>query len=101
MLATGIVIDDAVVVLENIFRYMEEKGVSARQAASQATGEISLAVLATTFSLVVIFLPVAFMAGQVGPLLQQLRRHRRRLDPGVAAGVVHADADALRPLPAR
>src|SRR5262245_25993664 len=66
VLATGIVIDDAVVVLENIFRYMEEKGVSARQAASQATGEISLAVLATTFSLVVIFLPVAFMEGQVG-----------------------------------
>jgi HAE1 family hydrophobic/amphiphilic exporter-1 len=66
VLATGIVIDDAVVVLENIFRYMEEKGVNARQAASQATGEISLAVLATTFSLVVIFLPVAFMEGQVG-----------------------------------
>ncbi|MBX3028344.1 efflux RND transporter permease subunit [bacterium] len=66
VLATGIVIDDAVVVLENIFRYMEEKGVSARQAASAATGEISLAVMATTLSLVVIFLPVAFMEGQVG-----------------------------------
>src|SRR5262252_4996054 len=66
VLATGIVIDDAVVVLENIFRYMEEKGVTARQAASEATGEISLAVLATTFSLVVIFLPIAFMKGQVG-----------------------------------
>ena len=66
VLATGIVIDDAVVVLENIFRYMEEKGVTALQAASQATSEISLAVLATTFSLVVIFLPVAFMEGQVG-----------------------------------
>ena len=66
VLATGIVIDDAVVVLENIFRYMEEKGVTARQAASAATGEISLAVMATTLSLVVIFLPVAFMEGQVG-----------------------------------
>ena len=66
VLATGIVIDDAVVVLENIFRYMEEKGVSAREAASAATGEISLAVMATTLSLVVIFLPVAFMEGQVG-----------------------------------
>jgi len=68
VLSTGIVIDDAVVVLENIFRYMEEKGVSARQAASEATGEISLAVMATTLSLVVIFLPVAFMQGQVGRL---------------------------------
>ncbi len=66
VLATGIVIDDAVVVLENIFRYMEEKGVSAREAAGEATREITLAVMATTLSLVVIFLPVAFMEGQVG-----------------------------------
>jgi hydrophobic/amphiphilic exporter-1 (mainly G- bacteria), HAE1 family len=65
-LATGIVIDDAIVVLENIFRYVEEKGVHPREAAGKATAEIGLAVVATTFSLVVIFLPVAFMTGQVG-----------------------------------
>ena len=65
-LATGIVIDDAIVVLENIFRYIEEKGVSPKEAAMRATGEIGLAVMATTLSLVVIFLPVAFMTGQVG-----------------------------------
>ncbi len=65
-LATGIVIDDAIVVLENIFRYIEEKKVSPREAAMKATGEIGLAVMATTLSLVVIFLPVAFMTGQVG-----------------------------------
>ena len=65
-LATGIVIDDAIVVLENIFRYVEEKGVSPREAATKATSEIGLAVMATTLSLVVIFLPVAFMTGQVG-----------------------------------
>jgi HAE1 family hydrophobic/amphiphilic exporter-1 len=65
-LATGIVIDDAIVVLENIFRYVEEKGVSPREAAFKATAEIGLAVMATTLSLVVIFLPVAFMTGQVG-----------------------------------
>src|SRR5512136_256613 len=65
-LATGIVIDDAIVVLENIFRFVEEKGVQPREAAGQATGEIGLAVMATTLSLVVIFLPVAFMTGQVG-----------------------------------
>jgi HAE1 family hydrophobic/amphiphilic exporter-1 len=65
-LATGIVIDDAIVVLENIFRYIEEKGASPREAAIKATGEIGLAVMATTLSLVVIFLPVAFMTGQVG-----------------------------------
>src|SRR5256885_12310151 len=61
--STGIVIDDAVVVLENIFRHMEEKGETAMAAASVATKEISLAVLATTLSLVIIFLPVAFMSG--------------------------------------
>jgi hydrophobic/amphiphilic exporter-1 (mainly G- bacteria), HAE1 family len=65
-LATGIVIDDAIVVLENIFRYIEEKGASPREAAIKATGEIGMAVMATTLSLVVIFLPVAFMTGQVG-----------------------------------
>jgi hydrophobic/amphiphilic exporter-1 (mainly G- bacteria), HAE1 family len=65
-LATGIVIDDAIVVLENIFRYVEEKGVTPKQAAAEATNEIGLAVMATTLSLVVIFLPVAFMSGQVG-----------------------------------
>jgi len=65
-LATGIVIDDAIVVLENIFRYVEEKKVPPREAASKATSEIGLAVMATTLSLVVIFLPVAFMTGQIG-----------------------------------
>ncbi|HXK61423.1 MAG TPA: efflux RND transporter permease subunit, partial [Acidobacteriota bacterium] len=65
-LATGIVIDDAIVVLENIFRYIEEKGVAPKKAAALATNEIGLAVMATTLSLVVIFLPVAFMTGQVG-----------------------------------
>ena len=65
-LATGIVIDDAIVVLENVFRYVEEKGVAPREAAAVATNEIGLAVMATTLSLVVIFLPVAFMTGQVG-----------------------------------
>jgi HAE1 family hydrophobic/amphiphilic exporter-1 len=65
-LATGIVIDDAIVVLENIFRYVEERGASPREAASKATAEIGMAVMATTLSLVVIFLPVAYMTGQVG-----------------------------------
>ncbi|PYS50731.1 MAG: hypothetical protein DMG13_20325 [Acidobacteria bacterium] len=68
-LATGIVIDDAIVVLENIFRYVEEKGVSPREAAAKATGEIGLAVMATTLSLVVIFLPVVFITGTIGQYL--------------------------------
>jgi HAE1 family hydrophobic/amphiphilic exporter-1 len=64
--AVGIVIDDAIVVLENIHRTMEEKGWSGMDAASYATKEIALAVMATTLSLVVIFLPLAFMKGRTG-----------------------------------
>ena len=62
-LAVGIVIDDAIVVLENIFRYIEEKNVTPYEAAIQGTREVALAVMATTLSLVVIFLPIAFMNG--------------------------------------
>ena len=62
-LAVGIVIDDAIVVLENIFRYIDEKRCSPFEAAIQGTREVALAVMATTLSLVVIFLPVAFMTG--------------------------------------
>ncbi|HEX6861438.1 MAG TPA: efflux RND transporter permease subunit, partial [Thermoanaerobaculia bacterium] len=65
-LAVGIVIDDAVVVLENIFRHMEEKKMTAREAAIQGTKEVGLAVLATSLSLIAVFLPVAFMGGIVG-----------------------------------
>jgi HAE1 family hydrophobic/amphiphilic exporter-1 len=62
-LAVGIVIDDAIVVLENIFRYIEEKHCTPFEAAIQGTREVALAVMATTLSLVVIFLPIAFMGG--------------------------------------
>jgi HAE1 family hydrophobic/amphiphilic exporter-1 len=62
-LAVGIVIDDAIIVLENIFRFMEEKGRDRVLASIEATKEIGLAVMATTLSLVIIFLPIAFMTG--------------------------------------
>jgi HAE1 family hydrophobic/amphiphilic exporter-1 len=65
-LSTGIVIDDAIIVLENIFRHTEEERRPPFEAAIEGTREISLAVTATTLSLVVIFLPVAFMGGIVG-----------------------------------
>jgi HAE1 family hydrophobic/amphiphilic exporter-1 len=65
-LVVGIVIDDAVVVLENIYRLLEEKRLTPKEAALQGTAEIALAVLATTLSLIAVFLPVAFMGGIVG-----------------------------------
>ena len=71
VLMVGIVIDDAIVVLENIFRFVEEKGMEPRRAAVEATAEIGLAVLATTLSLVVIFVPVSFMSSVSGRFLYQ------------------------------
>ncbi|MEZ5965078.1 MAG: efflux RND transporter permease subunit [Planctomycetota bacterium] len=71
VLMVGVVIDDAIVVLENIYRFVEEKGMAPMQAAKAATAEIALAVLATTFSLVVIFVPVSFMSSVSGRFLFQ------------------------------
>ena len=71
VLMVGIVIDDAIVVLENIFRFVEEKRLSPFDAARQATAEIALPVMATTLCLVVIFIPVSFMSSISGKFLYQ------------------------------
>ncbi len=71
VLMVGIVIDDAIVVLENIFRFIEEKKMHPFDAAREATREIGTAVLATTLSLVVIFVPVSFMSSIAGRFLYQ------------------------------
>jgi HAE1 family hydrophobic/amphiphilic exporter-1 len=65
-LMVGIVIDDAIIVLENIYRFIEEKGMSPMQAAVAGTKDIGLAVMATTLSLLAVFLPIGFMGGIVG-----------------------------------
>ncbi|MGE0448687.1 MAG: efflux RND transporter permease subunit, partial [Vicinamibacterales bacterium] len=69
-LSVGIVIDDAIVVLENIYRFIEEKHEDRFRAAAEATQEIGLAVLATTMSLIAIFVPVGFMGGIVGRFMK-------------------------------
>ena len=71
VLMVGIIIDDAIVVLENIWRQVEEHGLSPFEAARVGTNEIALAVLATTLSLVVIFVPVSFMSSISGRFLYQ------------------------------
>ncbi|MFN7648494.1 MAG: efflux RND transporter permease subunit [Acidobacteriota bacterium] len=65
-LMVGIVIDDAIVVLENIVKVMEERGLPPEQAAIEGTREIGLAVMATTLSLLAVFVPIGFMGGIVG-----------------------------------
>ncbi|HUP42248.1 MAG TPA: efflux RND transporter permease subunit [Thermoanaerobaculia bacterium] len=69
-LAIGIVVDDAIVVLENIYRHMEE-GADRRTAAREGTAEIAFAVLAISFTLVIVFLPIAFVTGVVGRLFRE------------------------------
>ena len=64
-LAVGLLIDDAIVVIENIYRHMDE-GETPLEAAKSASDEIGLAVMAVTFTLVAVFIPVAFMPGIVG-----------------------------------
>jgi HAE1 family hydrophobic/amphiphilic exporter-1 len=69
-ISIGILIDDAIVVIENIYRHLD-KGESPKQAASNGTARIFLAVLATTSSIMAVFVPVAFMHGIVGRFLYQ------------------------------
>lgn len=71
VLMVGVVIDDAIVVLENVFHCIEEKGMDPHTAAIQGTREIGLAVLATTFSLVIVFLPVSFLSSVTGRMLYE------------------------------
>ena len=68
-LMVGIVIDDAIVVLENIYRFVEEKGMNPFQAAIEGTREIGPAVMATTLSLMAVFVPIGFMQGIVGKFM--------------------------------
>jgi HAE1 family hydrophobic/amphiphilic exporter-1 len=71
VLMVGVVIDDAIIVLENVFRVIEEKRLSPKEAAIEGTREIGMAVLATTLSLVIVFLPVSFLSSVTGRLLYE------------------------------
>src|SRR5438128_9982369 len=77
-----IVSDDAIVVLENIYRFVDEKGMNPFQAAIEGTREIGLAVLATTLSLMAVFVPNGFMQGIVGKFMSSFG-----LTASVAVGV--------------
>src|SRR5208282_6812712 len=71
VLATGLVVDDAIVVLENIQRHMSQDQTDSRAAASVAMGEVTGAVVATSLVLVAVFVPVAFFPGTTGLLYKQ------------------------------
>jgi len=92
-LMVGIVIDDAIVVLENIYRFIEEKGMNPFQAAIEGTREIGLAVLATTLSLMAVFVPIGFMQGIVGRFMSSFG-----LTASFAVGVSLIVAFSLTPM---
>ncbi|MEX5360644.1 efflux RND transporter permease subunit [Pseudomonas guariconensis] len=71
VLAIGILVDDAIVVVENVERIMAEEGLSPKQATRKAMGQISGAIVGITLVLVAVFLPMAFMKGSVGVIYQQ------------------------------
>lgn len=70
-LATGLVVDDAIVVIENVKRHMGEEHINSHVAASEAMGEVTGAVIATSLVLVSVFVPVAFFPGTTGLLYKQ------------------------------
>ncbi|AOP35026.1 multidrug transporter [Leptospira tipperaryensis] len=69
-LAVGLLIDDAIVVRENIFRH-REMGKTAREASIEGTKEVTLAVVATTMTVIAVFMPIAFISGVVGQFLRE------------------------------
>ena len=93
-LAIGILIDDAIVVRENIVRHVE-MGKDHYQAAFDGTDEIGLAVTATTLSIVVVFIPIAFIGGMAGQWFKPFGADDRLLGAGVAVRLVLARPDAL------
>jgi multidrug efflux pump len=71
ILAIGLVVDDAIIVLENAYRHQEELGETPENAAMRGTSEIGFAVIATTVSLVAVFAPLAFLQGTTGRLFNE------------------------------
>jgi multidrug efflux pump len=71
VLAVGILVDDAIVVIENVERIMSEEGLSPREATKKAMGQITAALIGITVTLVSVFVPMAFFAGSVGNIYRQ------------------------------
>jgi multidrug efflux pump subunit AcrB len=71
VLAVGILVDDAIVVIENVERIMSEEGLSPRDATRKAMGQITAAIIGITVTLAAVFIPMAFFPGSVGNIYRQ------------------------------
>ena len=97
-LSVGFVVDDAIVMLENIVRHIEE-GEAPYEAAVKGAAEIGFTILSMTISLAAVFIPIVFMGGIVGPAAARIRRHHRAHHPDLRLRLGDPDADAVQPLP--
>ena len=101
VLSIGIVVDDAIVVLENVERLMREEKMSPLAAAIEAMREVSSAVIAIVLVLCAVFVPVAFLTGIAGAAVPTVRSYRRNRRRHLRFHRAHADADAVRAAVAR
>ena len=100
-LATGLVVDDAIVVIENIERHIHDYAPPRDEAASDAMAEVTSAVIATALVLAAVFVPVAFFPGTTGRLYQQFALTIAFSMAHFGVQRAHADAGALGAAPAR
>lgn len=108
-LATGLVVDDAIVVIENVQRHLEEGVANAREATSIAMAEVTSAVIATSLVLISVFVPVSFFPGTTGILYKQFSLtiafsiaisafNALTLTPALSAILLHRDKQLLPPI---
>ena len=95
-IATGFVVDDAIVMVENIARHLEEGETPIRGGARSGAKEIGFTLVSLTISLIAVLIPLLFMADVVGPPVPRVRDHAGGLDPDLAGRVADADADDER-----
>ena len=96
VLAIGLLVDDAIVVVENVERVMEEEGLGPREATIKSMGEISGALVGITTVLSAVFIPMAFFSGSVGGHLPAVLHHHRHRDASLRSGGARAHPGALR-----
>ena len=95
-IATGFVVDDAIVMIENIARYIEE-GDAPLEAALKGSEQIGFTIISLTVSLIAVLIPLLFMGDVVGRLFREFAITLARHDPDLGGGVADADADDVRP----
>ena len=101
ILSIGFVVDDAIVMLENIVRHIENGREAHARRRSTDRKEIGFTIVSMTLSLAAVFIPILFMGGHSRPPVPRVRGHHLRRHPDLGRGFDQPDTDAVQPLPAR